>query len=1052
MKRMRALFGKTGLLVIEALAVLGVLAALLLGVAMWRLQQGPIDLNFARDYIAQALEDPDSGIEAQIGNAALYWPDPAGPLFVGVQNLLLTNDQGQKIIEIGEASIGLSRSRLLIGRIAPTALIIKKPGLRIIRREDNTLDFGFAGNSAPSTPSDDTGILDKLIQFVAHPGDEAAQNSRFYRLRALDIEDATIMVEDHVLGVSWFAPWPFNLSLKSNRQGLEAYFDFALPGAGEKPSDIQVNANYAWESKSLDFSLDFEDFNLQFLTSRLPELGPLSQTSLPISGTIDGTFEKETGLSTLHAALKAASGAMRIPAVRPEPLGYKDLDIDISYDKKKGNLELTSASLTLEDIPLKAHGAFTVALDDTDQPQKIDGALEAIIPALEHPQIVTLWPEVLKEDSSREWIVDKIKTGYYTNLSAKADMAFNKTDEGWQFDISSLLGGFDFEGGTVDYRAPLHQLEDGKGSGLFDLGKDTLTIKVESGKIGDIAVESAELLFTEVIADGKGGVIINTKTKGPLKTYLEYAGKDPINLTDSLSFDIEKVKGDTVMEAMLDFPTRKDVKLSEFKIDISGTINDIFIPALIGQADLTGGPLTIKANHETALIEGSALLGGQAMTVKREGFLRSEGKPYKNKTTAKITTTPELRTALGIDVSDFIDNTAIVNLSQTEYAGGKTTADITADLTQARIMIEPFGYEKLPGVKGSLKTSAILQDDKLRELKDFTVEAEHLKIEPSQLTFTETDGEVTVQSAVMPQFFVNETLANLSMERAGKQMKIILNGKFLDARALLKDDKKPDAEPKTPMLISVSVDQMRTADDQTVQYAKIYADINAEGAFDQFEVDAIAGAGDVYLRYKPDEQGERSFHFEADDAGAALKAFGVYDNIVDGTISVHARPVDGPQSRNLSGTATLNNFKVVKAPALARLLGAMSVPGLLELLGNDGLVFSKLESGFTWNYKQAGSLLTLKDGRTSGNSLGLTFDGTINRGTDIMDLKGTIIPLSTMNKIVGSIPLIGDLITGGTGSVFAATYTMRGETEDPDVSVNPLSVLTPGILRRILFE
>ena len=33
--------------------------------------------------------------------------------------------------------------------------------------------------------------------------------------------------------------------------------------------------------------------------------------------------------------------------------------------------------------------------------------------------------------------------------------------------------------------------------------------------------------------------------------------------------------------------------------------------------------------------------------------------------------------------------------------------------------------------------------------------------------------------------------------------------------------------------------------------------------------------------------------------------------------------------------------------------------------------------------------------------------------------------------------------------MFAANYRLSGSTDDPDVSVNPLSVLTPGILRQL---
>ncbi|HNQ92243.1 MAG TPA: hypothetical protein PKI93_04855, partial [Alphaproteobacteria bacterium] len=64
-----------------------------------------------------------------------------------------------------------------------------------------------------------------------------------------------------------------------------------------------------------------------------------------------------------------------------------------------------------------------------------------------------------------------------------------------------------------------------------------------------------------------------------------------------------------------------------------------------------------------------------------------------------------------------------------------------------------------------------------------------------------------------------------------------------------------------------------------------------------------------------------------------------------------------------------------------------------------------------------------------------------------------VVPMSEVNNLVSKIPLIGNLLTGGKGgALIAATYTMKGDTEDPTVFVNPLSVLAPGFLRSILFE
>ena len=65
-------------------------------------------------------------------------------------------------------------------------------------------------------------------------------------------------------------------------------------------------------------------------------------------------------------------------------------------------------------------------------------------------------------------------------------------------------------------------------------------------------------------------------------------------------------------------------------------------------------------------------------------------------------------------------------------------------------------------------------------------------------------------------------------------------------------------------------------------------------------------------------------------------------------------------------------------------------------------------------------------------------------------MTGEIAPAYTLNSLLANIPLIGTMLSGGADGVFAASFSVNGPIEDPNVSVNPLSVLTPGIIRRLL--
>jgi hypothetical protein len=81
--------------------------------------------------------------------------------------------------------------------------------------------------------------------------------------------------------------------------------------------------------------------------------------------------------------------------------------------------------------------------------------------------------------------------------------------------------------------------------------------------------------------------------------------------------------------------------------------------------------------------------------------------------------------------------------------------------------------------------------------------------------------------------------------------------------------------------------------------------------------------------------------------------------------------------------------------------------------------------------------------------MGLTVQGTIQGPDDTADLTGTIVPINSVNSLFESIPLIGNIVTGRGGGLFAFTYAVTGPLDTPSVTVNPLSVLAPGFVRNL---
>jgi hypothetical protein len=197
---------------------------------------------------------------------------------------------------------------------------------------------------------------------------------------------------------------------------------------------------------------------------------------------------------------------------------------------------------------------------------------------------------------------------------------------------------------------------------------------------------------------------------------------------------------------------------------------------------------------------------------------------------------------------------------------------------------------------------------------------------------------------------------------------------------------------------------------------------------------------------QPAANNRRSVKITGGDAGAVFHSFDIYDNVVGGQLTVEGTYDDSLPRQPLSGTLLVADFQLVKAPILARLLTVAALTGIVDVLQGSGIPFSSLEAPFTL----ADGVLELRDARASGTSLGLTAKGQVDLDNQILAIEGTIVPIYTINAALGKIPVLGSLFSDEKGGgVFAMNYSLNGPSKDPSVVVNPLSALTPGMLRRL---
>ncbi len=1052
---------RMALIVGETLAVMLFVVLLGAGITVWRLKSGPVDISFARDYVESALRDEGSGIYGTMESATLYWPDLQGPLLLGLQDGRIFGAQGREIIFVDELALSLSKSKLLIGKIEPLSLIITRPSLRVIRSENNEFNFGLGTEETvitekiESQADDQKNLIERILDLIENPDSAEAKSSSLGSLRTLQVVDAQVMVEDHVFGASWFFPGLDIVFEKANR-GIKSTLDFDLPEVDGALSHVKAELTLDRDNELFGAHLNLHNMDMRIFAGKVEALERLRGQNIVLSADVNAVFGPNLGLRSLVGTVSSEQGEILDAALSEEAIPYKDMKFDVAYQKApEEKLSLSDLTLTLKDVTIRGGANIDGLIDAETGVKSYKGPMELTIDDMPHSAIEPLWPAFLRGDSSEEWIVKNMSGGDLSGLSAEATLvATQSEDDGWSVDAEKLLANFAVSNMNVDYRSPLPPVTKGSGKGVFDLDSDTISIQIDKAELGGLAVSKADLLFEKVVAKGEGSLKMDLALSGPLKSVFEYISLEPIDLKDELGMDVSKVKGEADLKVKLAFPTKSDLDIEEIEMDVSGKVTNGYLPDVLRGLPLSGGPFTVSVNNERYTVKGSGQLSERAVNVDWMEYLDSKGKPFKHQAKARITIDAGLRDHFGVDLKDFVEGSLPAEVVYTGYADKKADAQVDIDMKPARFFVEAFDFEKPVGTPGKTSLKAHLINNELKSITGLNVTAQGFDLGNATVSFRGAGKDTAVAQVKAGRFIIGETNSSGTIDFAPDgSRKIIMSGAVLDARPFMDDDEnkdKPYTDP--PTVFSINVKNMRTTDDDVVKNVKLYADIDGKGRYNQLEMDGVAGSGQIYLRYKPNAKGVRTFRLEADDAGAFLAAFDVYNNIEGGKLVIYGEPIRGVYERNLLGLAEITNFKVVEAPTLARLLGALSLPGVLQLLDNEGLSFTKLEAKFDWLYRPGGALMVLKEGRTSGNSLGFTFDGVFDNAAQKVDVSGTIIPLSGINKVIGSIPLVGDILTGGTGALFAATYSMKGHTDNPEISVNPLSVLTPGILRRILFE
>lgn len=1040
------------LLTLEVAGVLALLAVLAWGGLLWRLSQGPIDLTgVLTDRVERALNEQQSDFIVDIGSSQLTWGGKRRPVELQINRVQVTRPDKTPVLAVGRIWIELSRRRLMIGQIVPKTIRIHGPALRVIRWADGQTTLNLIEGQDPP-PADETapkqGVLEALLAKL--------EEDRLPFLGGLErvlITNAVVFYDDKAVALSARARQT-DLSFNRDGNGLALEISgFLDMGDGAKRADFAARARHDARSKTASALLTFRALNLSRLVQGEGPFKPAAQMDLPISGSLAVALDAALKPTAARFTVSSGAGRVAVPGLYKSQMGLRALSAAgfIDLQKWSGKLERLTVALGGRNGPVAA--ATALAYRDPQGARRAD--LSAALSGMPLDALKDWWPEALAPDA-RAWVTGHLSAGVADRATVEAGFL---VPEDAPAKPDTLGGKIDFTGVKVDYFPPLPAVTGVDGRATYDLSSFTLDLK--GGRMEDMSVGASKILIKGLNhTEGEHADIdIALSLSGPLTTALKTLDAKPLSFAKDLGLDTQGVAGKAAIDLGFRFPLHHGLELRDVKATAKARVTDALMPRVAAGLSLTGGPIDVTFDeNKTLRVAGDGRLGDAALTFAwSRGF--GKDKDAASRVEAKGALTPGLLAAFGAPEDLRLQGTGAAEATYTQTPDKSGRLTLRADLSSPALALPALNYTKPAGVKATLHLDLDVEKGAPRRATAFRFTAEGAS--PASVSGTAEFSNGGFAAAAIDRLLLGQNdLALKVTEGKGGFLSLHVTGKQADLSSVLSGGDTPSREnaaPVRPLSVSLSVARALGANGKTLENPRLKLERDAKARIDRLELDATAGQAPLSLRYLP-AIGGHALDFRSDDAGAALSALGFTKSVRGGRVVITGRPNPASGPRDLAGSATLSDFTMSDAPALARLLNAISLPGILDLLDGKGIGFSRARVNFTWTDRdppatpQKVRVLTLRDGETAGASLGLTFGGVIDERKKIYDLSGTIIPVSDVNKMLSSIPLVGEILSGGGNNIFAATYTMNGPKADPTVTVNPLSVLTPGILRKLFFQ
>ena len=1080
-----------------AAAVIGAILFFCLGL-LFRILVGPVSLGPLNGELHAALKQVVPGLDVRFDDAALEWSREEQRVDLVILGTRVLDRGGHIIAQAPKAEVGLSVGPFLRGQIVVDRIALVGVQLTLVHTSAGALRLGVE----PGHGGED--VLQRIRDAISR--NHGAPSS----LKKFAVQDARLAFFDEETGAFVVAP-SADLQVaapteKGKRKAgaltatLTALIEISgaparvfatmnFPGTGDLVSgDISISGlslpALARDGKAFRFlaplalktdvsgswtlwhgtTLRSADFGIG-ATGYINDLGRAFHIRLlRLVGRYDGLTGRVlvddadlsgeearvhlTGSADLsfdtNAVLRASSFALSMDRIALDMPGAMEHPVTLGHANIKGVYTLAANRIVLEQAQLEggrlsATLAGSVTFAPNASPElDFDGKLDPVSVR----DLLPYWP-VHVSPGARAWIAANVASADVGPVLIHTRLPSGALDRP-ALPEDSVYVSFPVTGATVNYLHGLTPIS--KVSGTGTLTGDTFKANLASGTVGPLSVTQGRLTIANLHVHGTPADIAAHVT-GQLPQFLVLLDMKPLHYPTRFHVNTQSARGDAEFDASFRIPTIKNVSVDAIGISAKGTVNGLAL-ALGPHTHVSDGTLAVNVTNVGLNAAGKATLGAATLDLDWTETFNPKGQ-VSTQLKVRGLLDDAARLQFNLPTGEYLSGPVRVDADLEGYRGSIQRASARFDLTQAVMNADILSWSKQAGTPATATVTAQLDQNQNARSANLTVDGSGFS----------ANGNVmfgpggAIQNVDLPSVRIGTAndFALIWKETPGSGLDLAITGHSLDASGIGHHKPGVHAKPKggessDPFHISVKVDRLALRNGVGVSPFAL----DTSGVGDQPR--ALTATGNLSKTATlsatiSGPESQRHIALSAGDAGLLIKGFLGPSIVEGGELELQANmPQAAAHVADYTGELTIRNCTIVNQPFLTRLSTSGSFSGFAGLMRGGGIALDSVHIPF----RLTSNVINIHDARATGPSVGVTADGYIDRDTNQIALQGALAPLYGINGLLGAIPVIGNVFVSKKGEgLFGITYSIRGDIDSPDVSANPLSVLAPGILRRV---